>query len=110
MPCGAYRSFGIRAVTSDVCSRLSAPAAVVMALIIATAALDAQIATDLAAADVAEHAAPDEADRTGDKPACHSAHGRVCRPARGMGGRRRGNDRDGNERESTKRFHRDGPP
>jgi hypothetical protein len=68
-------------------------------------ALEAQIAPDLAATDVADDAAPDEADRAGDEDSRDGTYGRVSHPPCCARSRGRGDNSGSDEGKSTKRSH-----
>jgi hypothetical protein len=96
---------------TDVVAVLRAPGSVGRAVarvsIVRTtmAALDSQIAANLRPGDVADEAAPDEANGTSDDSPCDGPHGRVCDPFLRGGGRGRGDDCGSHQGKSTKRFH-----
>lgn len=72
---------------------------------IAVTALEAEVAPDLPAADVADDAASDKADRAGDKAACNGTHSRMRRAAGRVSSRTRCDDSGCGKGKSTKRSH-----
>lgn len=72
---------------------------------ITVTALEAQVAPNLPAADVADDAASDKTDRAGDKAACNRTDSRMRRAAGCVRSRTRCDDSGCGKGKSTKRSH-----